>query len=205
MAPAELKELKEHLKELLDKGFIRPNVSPWGAPVLFVKKKDDHQSLQHLFKKKDLNLRNQRWLELLTDNEITILYHPVKDNVVVNAMSRKAKSMESLVFIPAGQKPLAMDVQALANRLISTMIPICLFLRTHFNEVKLLRMKKDIVRYVARYLNYQQVKYEHQDPVGLLQKIEIPEWKSGHITMDFVVGLPHTLRRFDVVLVIVDY
>ena len=37
MAPAELKELKE---QLLDKGFIRPSTSPWGALVLFVKKKD---------------------------------------------------------------------------------------------------------------------------------------------------------------------
>ena len=40
MAPLELKELKTQLQELLDKGFIRPSVSPWGAPVLFVKKKD---------------------------------------------------------------------------------------------------------------------------------------------------------------------
>ena len=41
MAQTELKELKIQLQELLDKGFIRPSVSPWGAPVLFVKKKDD--------------------------------------------------------------------------------------------------------------------------------------------------------------------
>ncbi|KAF5459720.1 hypothetical protein F2P56_019642, partial [Juglans regia] len=40
MAPAELKELKVQLEELLEKGFIRPSSSPWGAPVLFVKKKD---------------------------------------------------------------------------------------------------------------------------------------------------------------------
>ncbi|XP_071925957.1 uncharacterized protein [Coffea arabica] len=40
MTPAELKELKEQLQELLNKKFIRPSVSPWGAPVLFVKKKD---------------------------------------------------------------------------------------------------------------------------------------------------------------------
>ncbi|XP_060195272.1 uncharacterized protein LOC132624523 [Lycium barbarum] len=40
MAPTELKELKNQLQELLEKGFIRPSVSPWGAPVLFVKKKD---------------------------------------------------------------------------------------------------------------------------------------------------------------------
>ena len=40
MAPLELKELKLQLQELLEKGFIRPSVSPWGAPVFFVKKKD---------------------------------------------------------------------------------------------------------------------------------------------------------------------
>ena len=40
MAPAELKELKAHLQDLVDGGFIRPSISPWGAPMLFVKKKD---------------------------------------------------------------------------------------------------------------------------------------------------------------------
>ncbi|KAL4011180.1 hypothetical protein IC575_028229 [Cucumis melo] len=45
MAPAELKELKVQLQELLDKGFIRPSVSPWGTPVLFVKKKDGSMRL----------------------------------------------------------------------------------------------------------------------------------------------------------------
>ena len=39
MAPIELQELRVQLQELLDKGFIRPSTSPWGAPVLFVKKK----------------------------------------------------------------------------------------------------------------------------------------------------------------------
>ncbi|KAA0057631.1 pol protein [Cucumis melo var. makuwa] len=45
MAPTELKELKVQLQESLDKGFIRPSVSPWGAPVLFVKKKDGSMHL----------------------------------------------------------------------------------------------------------------------------------------------------------------
>ncbi|GJT35754.1 hypothetical protein Tco_0926173 [Tanacetum coccineum] len=40
LAPSEMKELSEQLKELLEKGFIRPSSSPWGAPILFVKKKD---------------------------------------------------------------------------------------------------------------------------------------------------------------------
>ena len=45
MAPAEMKELKDQLQELLSLGFIWPSVSPWGAPVLFVKKKDGRMRL----------------------------------------------------------------------------------------------------------------------------------------------------------------
>jgi hypothetical protein len=40
MSVPELTELKIQLQELLDKGYIRPSVSPWGAPIIFVKKKD---------------------------------------------------------------------------------------------------------------------------------------------------------------------
>nr|GEZ92813.1 putative reverse transcriptase domain-containing protein [Tanacetum cinerariifolium] len=42
LAPSEMKELAYQLQELSDKGFIRPSSSPWGAPVLFVKKRMDH-------------------------------------------------------------------------------------------------------------------------------------------------------------------
>jgi hypothetical protein len=45
MATPELAELKEHIKELLQKGFIHPSSSPWGAPVIFVPKKDGTQRL----------------------------------------------------------------------------------------------------------------------------------------------------------------
>jgi hypothetical protein len=45
MATPELAELKEHIKKLLEKGFIHPTSSPWGAPVIFVLKKDGTQRL----------------------------------------------------------------------------------------------------------------------------------------------------------------
>ena len=65
-------------------------------------------------------------------------------------------------------------------------------------------MKRDIARYVAKCLNCQQVKAEHQKPAGLLQPLEVPEWKWEHITMDFVTGLPRTQKGHNAVWVIVD-
>ena len=68
MAPAELKKLKEQLQELLDKGFIRPSVSPWGAPVLFVRKKDG--SLRLCIDYRELNkltIRNKYPLPRIDD------------------------------------------------------------------------------------------------------------------------------------------
>nr|GEV74909.1 hypothetical protein [Tanacetum cinerariifolium] len=209
LAPSEMQELFAQLQELFDKGFIRPISSPWGAPVLFVKKKDrsfrmciyrklnkltvknryplpridnllinfkdqyegvyvdppkielikdwaspktpteihqflvlmqkekvivyassqlkvheknyatynlevgvvvfalkmwrhylydtkcvvftDHKSLQHILDQKELNMRQQRWLELLSDYDCEIHYHPGKANVVADALSRKER------------------------------------------------------------------------------------------------------------------
>ena len=48
------------------------------------------------------------------------------------------------------------------------------------------------------------MKAEHQKPSSLLQPLEIPEWKWEHITMNFVLGLPHIQKSHDAVWVIVD-
>ena len=54
----------------------------------------DHRSLQYVFTPKDLNLRQRRWMELLKDYDITILYHPGKSNVVADALCKKQGAWE---------------------------------------------------------------------------------------------------------------
>ena len=46
----------------------------------------DHKSLQYVFTQRDLNLRQRRWLELLKDYDMSVLYHPGKANVVADAL-----------------------------------------------------------------------------------------------------------------------
>ncbi|GJZ52238.1 reverse transcriptase domain-containing protein [Tanacetum coccineum] len=147
LAPSELEELSGQLKELQDKGFIRPSSSPWGAPKIWTFNGDeeqelhfnleriiicnapvlalpdgpkdfvlkiheendttldlelgavvlalkiwrhylygtksviytDHKSLQHIFSKKELNMRQRRWIELFSDYDCEICYHPGKE------------------------------------------------------------------------------------------------------------------------------
>ena len=66
------------------------------------------------------------------------------------------------------------------------------------------RMKRHVGDFVRRCLTFHQVKAEHQKPAGLLQPLEVAEWKWEHITMDFVTHLPRTPQRHDAVWVIVD-
>jgi hypothetical protein len=65
-------------------------------------------------------------------------------------------------------------------------------------------MKREIAEYVARCNSCQRIKAEHQRPVGLLQPLQIPQWKWDEIGMDFIVGLPHTRAGYDSIYVVVD-
>ena len=65
-------------------------------------------------------------------------------------------------------------------------------------------MKSDVARFVYACLTCQKLKVEHQKPAGLMQPLEVPEWKWDSISMDFVIWLPNTLRGHDSIWVIVD-
>ncbi|KAL4028091.1 hypothetical protein IC575_011283 [Cucumis melo] len=65
-------------------------------------------------------------------------------------------------------------------------------------------MKREVAEFVSRCLVCQQVKAPRQKPAGLLQPLSIPEWKWENVSMDFITGLPRTLRGFTVIWVVVD-
>ena len=69
----------------------------------------DHKRLKYLFTKKELNMRQRRWLELLKDYDLTISYHPGKANVVADVLSRK--SARNLVALLTTQKHILEDLR----------------------------------------------------------------------------------------------
>ncbi|XP_069144544.1 uncharacterized protein [Solanum lycopersicum] len=166
-------ELKEKLKDLLDKGFIRPSVSPWSSPVLILRpycfcegiKVDTqscprptsltdvrsfldmagyyrrfvegfssmsssltkltqktikfqwseayHKSVQYVLTQKEFNLRQRRWLELLEDYDLSILYHPGKINVDSDTLSRFSVGITS--HVEERNRELAKDVHTITR------------------------------------------------------------------------------------------
>ena len=73
----------------------------------------DHKNLQYVFTERELNLRQQRWLELLKDYDMNVHYHPGKAIIVADSLRKM--SMESTVHIEDEKKELAKDVHRLAR------------------------------------------------------------------------------------------
>ncbi|KAA3481064.1 Retrotransposable element Tf2 [Gossypium australe] len=312
MASTELKELKSQLQDLTYKGFSKLSFSPWGAPVLFVKKKDGSmrlcinyrqlnkvtiknkytlpriddlfdqflghiisaegirvdpskisaiidwkpprnvsevksfsglagyyrqfvkgfsmittpmtkllrkdvkfECLKYLMTPKDLNLRQQRWLELLKDYELIIDYHPGKANVVADALSRKSLfalramnmrlnlSDDGSILAELKARPVFLQQICEAQK-CRICVPRDDELIQKIPHEAHSGMKQDISELVSKCLICQQVKAKHQVPSGLLQSVLILEWKWDMITMDFVTGLPLTPKKKDIVWVVVD-
>jgi hypothetical protein len=65
-------------------------------------------------------------------------------------------------------------------------------------------MKREIVEHVAICDSCKRIKVEHQRLAGLLQPLQIPQWKWDEIGMDFIVGLPSTRAGYDSTWLVVD-
>ncbi|XP_057426000.1 uncharacterized protein LOC130719393 [Lotus japonicus] len=218
MALAEVTELAKQLGDLSSKGFIRPSVSPWGALVLLVEKKDGRSRLC-----KDLNMRQRRWMEFLQDYEFALQYHPGKTNVVADALSRKAMHVSSLMVkeleLLEAFRDLSLDVKVAPGKLSFGMVTVSNGLldeiksRQEANEgliewCKLVMQGKAPKFAVGNdnilHCKGRKAKVEHQKPAGKLQLLDVPQWKWDSVSMDFVTALPLTRRRFDAIWVVVD-
>ncbi|GJX37802.1 putative nucleotidyltransferase, ribonuclease H [Tanacetum coccineum] len=135
--------------------------------------------------KKELNMRQRRWIELFRDYECEIRYHPGKANVVADALSRK-ELVRWFRSVDGKERRQKFVLYGSNMGFVSR------------------RMKRDIATYVSKCLTCAKVKAEHQRPSGLLQQLEIPEWKWENITMDFIIKLPRTRSGHDAIWVVVD-
>nr|GFA76567.1 putative reverse transcriptase domain-containing protein [Tanacetum cinerariifolium] len=176
--------------------------------------------------KKELNLRQRRWIELLSDYNCEIRYHPRKENVVADSLTQKGamkkkyvrkENLERLIkpifeFCPD-------EMRCFGNRVwLSRFYGLrnLVMQESHkskysihpgsdkmYQSLKPLywwpNIKVDIATYVSKCLTCVKVKAEHQEPSGLLQQPEIPVWRWERITMDFVSGLPRTPSGYDTI------
>ncbi|GJV06566.1 putative nucleotidyltransferase, ribonuclease H [Tanacetum coccineum] len=137
----------------------------------------DHKSLQHIFDQKELNMGQWRWIELFSDYECEIRYHPSKANVVAG-MERKED--ENLNFMDRIWVPLVGDVRMVI-----------------LNEAH----KSRYFVHPGADKMYHDLRDIH---LGLLQQPEIPECKWDKVTMDLITMLPRSRSGHDTIWVIVD-
>nr|GEY22204.1 putative reverse transcriptase domain-containing protein [Tanacetum cinerariifolium] len=176
----------------------------------------DHKSLQHIFDQKELNMRQRRWLELLSDYDCEIRYHPGKANVVTDALSRKEqikpirniKNEDVGGMLVKNSKDLEkLRIEKLEPRVDRT---LCLNGRSWFpcyGDMRTVIMHKS---HKSKYSIHSGSDKMYQDmkrlywPSGLLVQPKIPEWKWENIIMDFVTKLPKSSQGYDTIWVIVD-
>nr|GEX90907.1 reverse transcriptase domain-containing protein [Tanacetum cinerariifolium] len=155
---------------------------------------------------KELNMRQRRWLELLSDYDCEILYYTGKANVVDDALSRKER--EPPLRVRALVMTICLD---LPRQILNAQTEVRKPENIKKEDVGGMLVKNsrdpekaDIATYVSKCLTCAKFKAEHQKPSGLLVQPKIHEWKWDNITMDFVTKLPKSSQGYDTIWVIVD-
>ncbi|GJZ16657.1 putative reverse transcriptase domain-containing protein [Tanacetum coccineum] len=179
----------------------------------------DHKSLQHILDQKELNMRQRRWLELLSDYDCEIRYHPGKANVVADALSRKereplrVRALVMTIGLDLPKQILKAQTEARKPENIKKEDVGGILVENSKDPEKLRTEKLEPRTDGTMCLNEQDLltidtdtggQAEHQRPSGLLVQPEIPQWKWDNITMDFVMKLPKSSQGYDTIWVIVD-
>jgi hypothetical protein len=219
--------------------------------------KTDHKILKHFFTQRDLNSRQRRWSEFMSEYDFGISYIKEKENVVTDGLSRRPRVfsliplkvnlrenvlmqlqedswyLEVTSNLQSGRQldpkyegyileadgllgywgrmyiPESGDIQSIilkeAHRALYCAHPgVKKIYAAMRNILFWVGMKHDVVHFITKCLECQQVKADHHHLVGLLQSHDVPMSKWEVISMDFFVGLSLTSHRHNVILVIVD-
>ncbi|GKC27150.1 hypothetical protein Tco_1034444 [Tanacetum coccineum] len=129
-------------------------------------------------------MRQRRWLELLSDYNCEIRYHPGKANVVTDVLSRKEREP------PLRVRSLVMTIENIKNKDVGGML-----LENSKDPEKLITEKLEPHADGTLCLNGS----KHQRPLGLLVQPDIPKWKLDNITMDFVTKLPKSSQGYETI------
>ncbi|GKA82012.1 putative reverse transcriptase domain-containing protein [Tanacetum coccineum] len=162
----------------------------------------------------NLELGTRPWIELFSDYDCKIRYHPGKANIIADALSRKemvkprrVQAMYMTIQSGVKDKILAAQIGGVRTLIIDEAHTTRYFVHSGVDKIYYdLRdmywwpgMKTDIATYVSKCLTCSKVKAEHQRPLGLLQQLEILEWKWERITMDFITKLPRSSSGYDTI------
>nr|GEZ40039.1 putative reverse transcriptase domain, ribonuclease H-like domain, aspartic peptidase domain protein [Tanacetum cinerariifolium] len=209
LAPSVMKELSEQLQELSDKGFIRPSSLPWGAPVLFVKKKDG--SFRMCIDYRELNkltVNNRYPLPRIDD-----LFDQLQGSSVYSKIDLRSGYHQLRVREQDDEKEHKEHLKAILELLKKEE------LYAKFSECEFWIPKKlcsapilalpegseDFVVYCdASHKGLGAVLMQKEKAIRLLVQPKIPEWKWDNITMDFVTKLPKSSPGYDTIWVIVN-
>ncbi|GJW70611.1 reverse transcriptase domain-containing protein [Tanacetum coccineum] len=169
----------------------------------------DHKSLQYIFDQKDLNMRQRRWIELLSDYECEYQNSTRAGDKWWEMLEQKRKTQS-----PDAQSEASKDLKAPTEWLRGLERhfeqrddgEIYFFDRIWIPSVVCMELIMDErhCEFVSRCLRAQRLKPDLIKPLGFFNKPEIPEWKWEKITTDLVTKLSRSSGGYDAIWVIVD-
>nr|GEY98673.1 putative reverse transcriptase domain-containing protein [Tanacetum cinerariifolium] len=178
----------------------------WTKSVIYT----DHKNCQHIFDQKKLNMLQIRWIKLFSDYDCEIRYHPGKENVVADALSRKERVKPRREENVPAEMLCGLD-QQMEKKEDGDLYFMNRIWVYFIGDVRTIIMDKVHATRYSIHPRADKMYYDFRDIYwwpGLKKDIstyvKIPEWKYDKITMDFITKLSRTSSGHDTIWIIVD-